>query len=86
MAYGTAIVVGPVDCDGFRYAMSCSGPFSSPSLSEWSHREMHTTVYVANNMPSINKETKIVGSLKVGTAATKCTTYKSSSQLIPINS
>ena len=49
IACGIAIGIGTVDGDGLRCAMSCSVDLSainisSPSLSKWSHREMHTTV------------------------------------------
>ena len=49
IACGIAIGIGTIDGDGLRCAMSCSVDLSainisSPSLSKWSHREMHTTV------------------------------------------
>lgn len=55
-AFGTAI--GTVDGDGDYCAVSCSRPRSSPSLSEWSHREIRTPYVAKKSCISYNRKTK----------------------------
>ena len=64
MALGTTVGTGAVDGDRFRFAMSCSRPLSSLSLSLPPSVEQVVSrgnAHPIAKKPSINKETQMVG-------------------------